>query len=86
MKILSKTEFNQAVTESLFNPGGTLALLPKERFNLGKYRKSVIGRDLSAVYDTKHLRIVWAEARSDKDGPYYALYCIPNRAPSLAVA
>ena len=85
MKILSKTEFNRAVTESLFKPGGTLALLHKERFDMGKYQKTILGREVPE-YHAKNVRIVWAEARSDKDGPYYALYCIPNRAQSLAVA
>ena len=86
MKVLSKTEFNRLVAESLFNPGGTLACLPKERLTMGKYQKSVIGRDVSAVYDTAHLHCVWAEARSDKDGPYYALFCLPKRATSLVTA
>lgn len=85
MKILSKVEFNYSVTESLFTPGGTLACLPKERFDMGKYKSSVIGREVPE-YHAKNVRCVWAEARRDSDGPYYALYCIPNRAPALVTA
>lgn len=77
MKVLSKTEFNRAVTESLFNSGGTLACLPKTRFDMGKYQKTILGREIPE-HHAKNVRIVWAEARSDKDGPYYALYCISN--------
>ena len=85
MKVLSKIEYNRLVAESLFNPGGTLACLPKERFDRGKYQKSVLGREVDA-YHANNVHCVWAEARSDKDGPYYALFCLPNRTPSQLTA
>jgi hypothetical protein len=78
MKILTKRQADSEIVNSLFRAGGTLACLPKERFDLGKYKESIIGRELHEDVACR-LRLAWAERRRDKDGPYYAIFCIPNR-------
>lgn len=75
MKVLSKREATMAIRDSIFQPGGTLACLPKERFDMGKYKSTVIGRDIPEE-NAKGVRLVWAESRSDRHGAYYALFCI----------
>ena len=75
MKILSKREANREVVASLFKPVGTLSLTEKRRFDTGKYQRTVIGHDVSAHMASK-LKLVWVEARHDRDGPYYALFCV----------
>ena len=86
MKIHSKREKDQKVKESLFSPGGTLAGFKSMRYDRGKYKDSVIGRELGpelAHYLTEDRpgNLVWAERRKDKDGPYWALFCfdMPRR-------
>jgi len=74
MNILTKAQATRAIRDSLFTPGGTLALEPKERFDRGKYKPSIVGREVPAGTTA---RLVWAEPRRDKDGPYLALFCIP---------
>jgi hypothetical protein len=67
-----KKQSEQAVLDSLFTAGGTLACKKVIRFDLGKYQDSIIGKELPAQYaDT----IVWAERRKDKHGSYCALFC-----------
>jgi hypothetical protein len=72
MKILTKGQASRAVINSIFTPGGTLACKKKIRWDMGKYQETIIGRDLPET----ETGIVWAERRTDKDGPYYALYCL----------
>lgn len=74
MEILSKHKADRAIVDSLFTTGGTLACR-KERFDMGKYQKTIIGRDVPEYYNDK-IHLVWAERRKDKDGPYYALFCV----------
>lgn len=76
--ILTKREASAAIVDSLFSAGGTLALLPKERFDRGKYKETVFGRP---VPEHMHAttRLVWGERRKDSDGPYIALFCISTR-------
>lgn len=79
MKILTKREANAAIVDSLFSPGGTLALLPKGRFDRGKYRRNLAGEEVPA-HMVPHVRLVWCERRKDSDGPYFALFSISARA------
>lgn len=78
MKVLTKRQAHSEVLNSLFRPGGTLACLPKERFDMGKYRETVIGRDVPE-HAANGVHLVWAERRKDSDGPYFALFCISKR-------
>lgn len=73
MKILTKRQADNAILESVFHPAGTLACLKKERFDRGKYKETVIGKD-HPVRDG--IRLLWAERRRDSDGPYFALFCL----------
>ena len=81
MKILTKAQANRAVIDSLFRPGGTLALREKVKFCTGQYQKGIIGKDVdprvAADYD-----LIWAEPRRDADGPYFTLYAIRKVARS----
>ena len=72
MVILTKSQAEKAVINSLFVPGGTLACREKIRFDMGKYKASIIGKELPEPWKDK---VVWAERRTDRDGGYYALYC-----------
>ena len=76
--ILTKRQFNAAVLDSLFNPveGHSLAAMPKERFDLGKYKPGTAAGH--PVPDHMHgsVLIVWVERRRDSDGPYDALFSI----------
>jgi hypothetical protein len=75
MKILTKRQAESAILNSLFQAGGTLACLPKERLDRGKYKDTIFGKEVPPhLKDRVHL--VWAERRKDKDGPYFALFCI----------
>lgn len=73
MKILTKREADKAIIESVFRPGGTLACLRKDRFDRGKYKETVIGKD-HPVRDG--IRLLWAERRRDSNGSYFALFCL----------
>ena len=73
MKILTKRQAENAILESVFHPGGTLACLRKDRFDRGKYKETIIGKDCPCGED---VRLIWAERRKDKDGPYFALFCL----------
>jgi len=75
MTILTKRQAESAILNSLFQAGGTLACLPKERLDRGKYKETIVGKDVPAHLKERY-RLVWAERRKDKDGPYYALFCI----------
>ena len=82
MKILSKAQKDRAIIDSLFKPvnGQTLAGLPSERFDLGKYRSSCVGHDVPA-HMVPYVHLVWCERRKDSDGPYFALFAISSRKP-----
>lgn len=73
MKILTKRQADNAILESVFHPGGTLACLRKDRFDRGKYKDTIIGKDAP---DSDRIPLVWAERRKDKHGPYFALFCL----------
>lgn len=49
------------------------ALPDKIRFDMGKYEKTIVGRELPDDLITK--APIWAERRQDTDGPDWALYC-----------
>jgi hypothetical protein len=69
--ILTKGQADRAVIDSLFVPGGTLACKRKIRWDMGKYQATIIGKELP-----EHInQLIWAERKTDKHGPYYALYC-----------
>ena len=77
MKIVSKSQADKILVESLFRPGGTLNV---EKFDNGKYKwygsaKHYIGKD---VPDLKNVKIyaVYVERRQDASGPYAQLMCI----------
>jgi len=77
MTILTKRQADAAIVESLFSPGGTLACLPKERLDRGKYKPGTMaGKELPPHVN---VRLAWVERRKDKDGPFDALFCISNR-------
>jgi len=79
MKILTKSAANSAIIASLFTPGGTLACLPKERFDLGKYKRNLAGEDVPA-HMIPHVHLVWCESRRDSEGPYFVLRSIAKPA------
>ena len=76
--ILSKSAKDRAIVDSLFNPinGQTLACVESERFDLGKYRSSLVGRTIPE-HMLPRVAIVWSERRNDSEGPYWALFCLP---------
>lgn len=76
MIVLSATAAKNRIANSLFQPDeyGSLAACKKERLDRGKYKSSIIGRELQVPFI---VRLVWAEKRKDRDGEYYALWCIP---------
>ena len=76
--ILSKSAKDRAIIDSLFHPinGQTLACVKAERFDLGKYRSSLVGRPIPE-HMLPRVAIVWSERRKDSDGPYWALFCLP---------
>jgi len=76
MIVLNKRQKEAAILDSLFNPGGTLACLKKERYCTGKYQKTVIGKEITPC--SADIRVIWAERRTDRDGAYYALYCLSS--------
>lgn len=77
MKILTKREADKAITESLFQAGGTLACLPKERLDMGKYKPGTMaGKELP---EHIKVRLAWVERLRDSDGPYDALFCISDK-------
>ena len=83
--IVSKSAKDRAIVDSLFHPinGQTLACVESERFDLGKYRSSLVGRPIPE-HMLSRVAIVWSEQRKDSDGPYWALFCLPM--PALASA
>ena len=76
--ILTKRQFNAAVLDSLFNPveGHSLAAMPKERFDLGKYKPGTAAGHPVPEHMHNSVLIVWVERRRDSDGPYDALFSI----------
>lgn len=70
MKVLSKREFNKLQRESLFKAGGTLTE-SKLPYCTGKYKKSIIGRDLKPC--GSEFKAIYAVAKSDRYGTYYQL-------------
>ena len=77
MNILTKSQLNKAVQESLFKPvqGRTLALMKRGRFDLGKYKPGTCAGQPVPEHALKWVYAVWVERRRDKDGPYDALFC-----------
>jgi hypothetical protein len=72
--ILTKRQADKAILDSLFATGGTLACLPKERMDMGKYKPgSMAGKELPPHVN---VRMAWVERRRDSDGPYDAVFCI----------
>ncbi len=77
MTILTKRQADAAIIESVFKPGGTLACLPKERLDMGKYKPGTMaGKELPPHVK---VRLAWVERRRDSDGPYDALFCISDK-------
>lgn len=75
--ILTKRQAEAAITASVFAPGGTLALEPRERLDRGKYKPGTMaGKPLP---DHVRVRLAWVERRRDAHGPYDALFCISHR-------
>jgi hypothetical protein len=78
MNILTKRQAESAILNSLFQAGGTLACLPKERLDRGKYKDTIVGKDVPAHLKDRY-SLVWAERGKDEDGPYFALFGIIRR-------
>ena len=75
--ILTKRQAEAAITASIFDAGGTLALERRERLDMGKYKPGTMaGKALPAHVD---VRLAWVERRRDSHGPYDAVFCIPQR-------
>lgn len=76
MIVLSETDAKNKIANSLFQPDeyGSLAACTKERLDRGKYKSSIIGRELQVPFI---VRLVWAVKRKDRHGEYYALWCVP---------
>ena len=70
---MTKKQADNAVLNSIFTPGGTLACKTKTRFDMGKYQKTIIGKEAPERYADL---IIWAERKQDKHGSYYALFCL----------
>ena len=85
--ILSKAQKDRAIIDSLFNPvnGHSLAGVEPERFDLGKYRNSLVGRPIPE-HMLSRVALVWSEPRRDSEGPYYALFSIPMPQEPAAIA
>lgn len=66
----TKAQANAVLVNSLFQPvnGRTLE---KGRWDLGKYRNSLVGRSCEVP---EHVQALWTERRKDSDGVYYALF------------
>jgi len=75
MIILSHPSAKREIVKSLFNPNGTLGAEKKIRYNGGKYNKTVVGKEIPQDVESR-VKLIWAERRTDKDGVYYALFCI----------
>ena len=85
--ILSKAQKDRAIVVSLFNPinGQTLACVESARFDLGKYRNSLVGRPIPE-HMLSRVALVWSEPRRDSEGAYYALFSIPMPQEPAAIA
>lgn len=77
MKIISKSEANKILIDSLFHPvnGKTLNV---NKFDAGKYTwhgtaKHYIGREVPEI---KGVHAVYVERRQDSEGPYAQIMCI----------
>lgn len=82
MTILTHREF----VESLSGEDHSLACLPRERFDRGKYKPGTMAGKPVPEHMIPHVLVVWVERRRDRDGPYDALFSIPkppcNASPS----
>ena len=78
MKVLTKRQAEKAILESLFQPGGTLACLPKERLDRGKYKPGTCAGKELPEHASRNIRLAWVERRRDVNGAYDALFCIPT--------
>ena len=85
--IVSKSDKDRAIIDSLFNPinGQTLACVESERFDRGKYRNSLVGCPIPE-HMLSRVALVWSEQRRDSEGPYYALFSIPMPQEPTAIA
>lgn len=72
LKIVTKSQADSVLVDSLFRAGGTLQTM---RFDMGKYKAdvSLIGREVQASDD---VFAVYQVSRRDGDGPYRALMCV----------
>lgn len=78
MQILTKRQAEAAIVASLFSPGGTLACLPRERLDRGKYKPGTMAGKEVPPHAAEGVRLVWVERRRDSHGPFDALFCIPK--------
>jgi len=77
MRIISKSDANKVLVNSLFEPvnGHTLSI---GKFDGGKYewkgsQKAYMGKE---VPDLRGIHAVYVERRQDSDGPYAQIMCI----------
>lgn len=81
--ITTRAKAMRMLTESLFQPGGTLN---RERYCTGKYRPGAfpVGREVE-ISDGSQCVAIWSESRRDRDGAYCVLMGLYKRAAAVAV-
>ena len=76
MIIGTKAQAKKLQVESLFKPvnGRTLSV---SRWDMGAYNNNLRGREIEVP---AHVSALWTEKRKDKDGEYFALFCLTSQA------
>lgn len=72
LEIGTKREASAASVATLFRPIDGQTATTRSRYDKGKYATNLRGRSLEVPTDVVAL---WTERRTDRDGPYWALYC-----------
>ena len=73
LKIGTRRQATRASLNSLFRPVNGKTATHKTRYDRGKYACNLHGRTLDVP---EHVAALWTERRTDRDGPYWALYCL----------
>ena len=63
----------RASLETLFHPVNGHTVTRRTRYDTGKYANNLRGRATDVPVEVVAL---WTERRTDRDGPYWALYCL----------
>ena len=75
MQVLNERQARKAMLASVLTPGGTLTKNEAVKLDSGKYKHSVIGREIPPDVAARY-RLVWARLGHDLDGAYYTLMAI----------